>query len=220
MEVLKKYTIVFVLLLLIGCSSSNKTEMGLNDFSDDNMSDLESSDDELSSEDELASLEEDENEERDVSSFESQDETSEVLDENNQYSSIPLSGELTEYKVQKGDNLMKIAFETYGDMYQWKRIYDKNRAIINDFNNLQAGTMLKIEKPLNQVIIQRNGESYLINYGDTLLSISSDVYGMKTKWKRIWHNNPQLIKDPNRIYAGFYLYYLFTEQDRMEKGSK
>ena len=42
---------------------------------------------------------------------------------------------------------------------------------------------------------------------NTLGTISNDVYGTTHKWKRLWENNRQLIKDPNRIYAGFYLFY-------------
>ena len=57
------------------------------------------------------------------------------------------------------------------------------------------------------VTIERNGESYLIKRGDTLGVISNDVYGTTRKWKKLWENNRQLIKDPNKIYAGFYLYY-------------
>jgi hypothetical protein len=58
------------------------------------------------------------------------------------------------------------------------------------------------------VTVERNGESYLIKKGDTLGLISNDVYGTTRKWKKLWENNRQLIKDPNRIYAGFYLYYV------------
>ncbi len=58
------------------------------------------------------------------------------------------------------------------------------------------------------VTIERNGERYLIKRGDTLGTISGDVYGTRAKWKKLWENNRQLIKDPNKIYAGFSLYYV------------
>lgn len=127
------------------------------------------------------------------------------------------SGEYIDYSVQKGDTLMKIAFETYGDLYQWRRIYELNQDKLQNPQNISSGTVLKLERPSTPVNISRSGEAYLIRQGDTLGSISREVYGTTRKWKRLWENNPQLIKDPNRIFAGFYLYYTFTPEDEAEK---
>ena len=126
------------------------------------------------------------------------------------------SGEWDNYTVQKGDTLMKIAFENYGDLYQWKNIYDANKDAIKNPNWVPPGTVLKIEKPSTPVSVERNGEKYLIKVGDTLGRISDDVYGTKRKWKRLAENNKALIKDPNRIFAGFYLYYQFNDQDKAD----
>ena len=112
----------------------------------------------------------------------------------------------TGYHVKKGDTLMKIAFEQYGDLYRWKEIYEANRANIKDPNHVPPGTELTLSGA-GMVTIEHNGESYLIKHGDTLGVISNDVYGTTRKWKKLWENNRQLIKDPNKIYAGFYLYY-------------
>lgn len=117
------------------------------------------------------------------------------------------NGQFSDYTVQGGDTLMKIAFETYGDLYQWRKIYRDNRSVIKNPNAVPAGTVLKLEQPSNPVTIDRNGEKYLIQPGDTLGTISRQVYGTTTKWKKIWQNNKQLIRDPNKIFAGFYLYY-------------
>jgi nucleoid-associated protein YgaU len=126
------------------------------------------------------------------------------------------SGATQEYSVQQGDTLMKIAFDTYGDLYQWKKIYEMNKEKITDPNALPAGLTLTIEQPSGPVAIQRNGEKYLIKPGDTLGTISGDVYGTNQKWRKLWENNKQLIKDPNRIFAGFYLYYTMTPEERDE----
>ncbi len=103
---------------------------------------------------------------------------------------------------------MKIAFETYGDVYKWKAILEANKDKISDSNALKKGDILKLDAPAAAVVIDRNGEKYLIKNGDTLGKISGQVYGTPAKWKEIWKNNMQLIHDPNKIFAGFYLYYL------------
>jgi LysM repeat protein len=114
----------------------------------------------------------------------------------------------TDYTVQAGDTLMKIAFETYGDVYQWKTILDGNKDKITDAKALKKGMVLKVESPSTPVAVDRNGEKYLIKEGDTLGKISGEVYGSPSKWKQLWENNKQLIHDPNKIFAGFFLYYL------------
>jgi len=116
--------------------------------------------------------------------------------------------------VQEGDTLMKIAFETYGDLYQWRRIYEGNKDKINDPNAVPKGTVIKVERPATAVAIDRNGEKYLIKNGDTLGKISGSVYGTESKWRKIWENNRQLIRDPNKIFAGFYLYYVVGPEDQ------
>ncbi len=90
---------------------------------------------------------------------------------------------------------------------------------VTDPNVIQSGTVLKVERASTPVNISRNGDRYLIKQGDTLGTISQDVYGSNRKWKRIWENNPELIKDPNKIFAGFYVYYTFTPDDQQEKDS-
>ena len=110
------------------------------------------------------------------------------------------------YTVQEGDTLMKIAFENYGDLYQWKKILEDNKDKITSANTIPKGTVLKMQSA-GPAEIARNGEKYLIKSGDTLGTISGDVYGTQSKWRKLWENNKQLIKDPNRIFAGFYLYY-------------
>jgi nucleoid-associated protein YgaU len=126
------------------------------------------------------------------------------------------SGDGVNYTVKRGDTLMKIAFENYGDLYRWKEIYESNRSQIQDPNHVPPGTQLTLNGA-GMVTIERNGNQYLIKHGDTLGLISTKVYQTSKKWKKLWENNRQLIKDPNRIYAGFYLYY--HPESRMTQGS-
>ncbi len=111
------------------------------------------------------------------------------------------------YTVQTGDTLMKIAFEVYGDLYQWRSIYNKNKNKIKNPSGLPKGLVLALDPAQGDLGIERNGEKYLIKIGDTLGKISNQVYGTAKKWKELWQNNKKLIRDPNKIFAGFYLYY-------------
>lgn len=116
-------------------------------------------------------------------------------------------GENGRYTVKAGDTLMKIAFEVYGDLYKWRELYELNKDQIKNPNAIPGDVILKYNPPASPVTIQKNGEKYLIKKGDTLGTISQSVYGDKSRWKEIYENNRQLIKNPNKIFAGFYLYY-------------
>jgi hypothetical protein len=117
------------------------------------------------------------------------------------------SGKTEDYTVKNGDTLMKISFAKYGNIYRWREIYESNQARISNFNSLVAGTVLTIQG-VEYVVITKNGVPYLIRRGDTLGKISKSVYGVSEKWRAIWKNNPELIQNPNKIYAGFTLYYV------------
>lgn len=116
------------------------------------------------------------------------------------------NGKSDKYKVRNGDTLMKIAFAKYGNIFRWRDIYNANRDQLKDFNKLTIG-MILVLNGAEYIVIEKNGEPYLIRRGDTLKSISNTVYGSSEYWRNIWKNNPQLIKNPNKIYAGFTLYY-------------
>src|SRR4051812_39991915 len=57
------------------------------------------------------------------------------------------TGELATYTVQAGDTLMKIAFNVYGDIRQWKTIYELNKDLVKSANNLTKGSLIKYDKP-------------------------------------------------------------------------
>lgn len=115
------------------------------------------------------------------------------------------------YTVVAGDTLMKISFESFGDIFRWREILNANKDQIKDVHKLVIGQVLRIEGE-DYIVVDRNGHPYLIRKNDTLLKISNSVYGTKSLWKSIWKNNPQLIKNPNKIYAGLTLYYLDQNQ--------
>ena len=126
------------------------------------------------------------------------------------------SGEFEDYAVAPGDTLMKIAFERYGDLFQWRKIASDNAQTLKDPNVLPVGFRLKLERATTTASAG-GGERFLSRKGDTLGTISNEIYGSQKKWRKLWDENKELIRDPNRIFAGFYLRYLFSDQDRVEK---
>jgi nucleoid-associated protein YgaU len=120
------------------------------------------------------------------------------------------NGQNQSYQVRVGDTLMKISFEKYGNVYRWRQIYEQNKNLIANYNVLVPGTVLTIYG-VEYVLIEKNGKPYLIRKNDTLVKISNSLYGNSKEWKSLWQNNRQLIHNPNKIYAGFTLYYKPTE---------
>lgn len=109
------------------------------------------------------------------------------------------------YRVQKGDTLMMIAFKIYGDYRKWKDIKELNRDKLK--SKLSDDMELKYFVVDESFSWKPEGTPYLVKTGDTLQKISMDSYGTTRKWKFIYENNRPLIKDPNLIFAGFTLYY-------------
>ncbi len=119
----------------------------------------------------------------------------------------PSSSGSMRYEVKRGDTLMKVAFKALADPLRWKEVYELNRSVIQGAHGLSVGVSLQL--PVSAFAeVSQNGLPYLIHLRDTLSKISRRVYGTPARWSGIWHNNPELIRDPNRIYAGFTLYYV------------
>jgi nucleoid-associated protein YgaU len=53
-------------------------------------------------------------------------------------------GESRTYVVVKGDSLSEIAKREYGDVKEWRRIYDANRDIIKDPDLIYPGQTLRL----------------------------------------------------------------------------
>lgn len=116
-------------------------------------------------------------------------------------------GETGIYTVKKNETLMLIAFKLYGDYSRWRELAGLNSSRLGNGHKVYAGTKIRYYKEGAGFRLNANGEPYLIKQRDTLSKISNKVYGTFNRWKSIWHNNRPLIKDPNKIYAGFTIYY-------------
>lgn len=126
------------------------------------------------------------------------------------------SGPVETYTVQEGETLMMISFKLYGDYLKWREISHLNSDIITDGQTVSAGMQIKYSAPSEAFVFNPTGNPYLIKWGDTLGKISNNVYGEISQWKQIWKNNEPLIKNPNKIYAGFTIFTPEKEEQARE----
>lgn len=115
-------------------------------------------------------------------------------------------GPFRKYKVKNHDTLMKISYEQYGTIFKWRDIFNANKAVIKDYRFIRPGQILTLNGK-QFIAVQHEGEIYLILKNDSLGKISQKVYGDRARWRDLWKQNRDLIKNPNKIYAGFHLYY-------------
>jgi len=127
-----------------------------------------------------------------------------------------LSGSTDSYTVKPGDTLMKIAFSIYGDIDRWKDLHEWNRTSIKQASQLKVGMNLTFEAPVERFQLEEKAQAYTIKPGDTLAGIADEVYGRKMKYKKLQTYNRNLIKNPNRIFAGFTIFYDITPQEMAE----
>ncbi len=114
----------------------------------------------------------------------------------------------SEYTVQKNETLMMVAFKLYGDYGKWRELANMNAGKLKGSQTVREGMVLKYNAPAEAFVWSPAGNPYLIRTGDSLGGISTTTYGTSKKWKSIWDNNRPLIKDPNKIFAGFTIYTL------------
>lgn len=131
------------------------------------------------------------------------------------------SDKMSVYRVQHDrETLMMIAFKIYGDYHRWREIAELNKAMFDERYVIKKGMMLKFAVPESEFKYEPKGEPFIIKWGDTLSSISKEVYDTLNRWKEIWHNNRPLIQNPNKIFAGFTIYYVPGEKVNGKKAKE
>lgn len=194
---LTKILLLIGLLAVVSCSKSSKKQDDLENAADvvDMASDadfiVDSEDEELIVED------------NGIAASDSSEPI--IMDESVASTNVVMSEDEGSYTVKRGETLMMIAFNLYGDYRLWKRLGDLNGL---SGSSVSEGAVIRYKKPAQEFIWNPEGLPYLIKNGDSLVTISNDKYGTANKWKLIYNNNRPLIKDPNLIFAGFTLYYI------------
>ena len=113
-----------------------------------------------------------------------------------------------QYTVKANETLMLIAFKLYGDYEKWKDLANYNQGILKGSTAVRQGMVINYLAPAEEFVWNPQGLPYLIRTGDSLSGISKTVYNNVKKWRLLWDNNRPLIKDPNKIFAGFTIYYI------------
>ena len=218
-----KFLITFLALTgLVSCSASKST-----DDADSAIAGIELADTEEFSESALAPIDPEDMIADNIESFDAVDEEEapnrfgsadgmydEMADTAGSAPMINEVGETKTYTVQKNETLMLVAFKIYGDYGRWREIAQMNSEVLNGGTSLTEGMSLQYVAPATEFVWNPEGNPYLIKTGDTLGTISQDVYETPTYWRNIWDNNRPLIKDPNRIFAGFTIYTPILDEGR------
>ena len=123
---------------------------------------------------------------------------------------LPELGSKMSYVVQAGDTLGKIAMKIYGDQSFWKEINDlsglENPNLIYPGNvvyyrlteTTQSFAAAYENTPKGEVTVQQ---------GDTLSTISAQVYGDQSHWQSIWRANDK-IDNPDKLSVGEIVYFV------------
>lgn len=112
------------------------------------------------------------------------------------------------YLIRPNDYLIKIAYQEYGNPYEWRKIYRWNRETIgNDPNLIYPYNELNLFKPEEE--ISAWSYDYLVHViepGESLWSIAGDEYGDELAWIVIfWDNEDVLGANGGRLKPGMEL---------------
>ena len=91
------------------------------------------------------------------------------------------------YKVQAGDTLSQIAGNYYGDPALYKQIFDANRSVLKNPDEIYPDQYLVMP------------DLYKVQSGDTLSKMAEKCYGDGGWFMKIFDANPSTLSDPNEI---------------------
>lgn len=116
--------------------------------------------------------------------------------------------------VKDRETLSEIARQYYGRTAEWHTIYQANKAVIDDPDNLSPGTRIEIpdsaprgnaSAPAPTAIAQRPApavQQYTLKQGETLAHVAEKFLGSQGKWREVYQLNKDRIKNPNVVAPG------------------
>ena len=95
----------------------------------------------------------------------------------------------TNYTVEEGDSLSKIAEKVYGQQDLWPTLAQVNK--ITNPNLIYKGSMLEVpsKDKIGELKTQMTQTTYNVNSGDTLFTIAEKMYGDGSRWLLIAQAN-------------------------------
>ncbi len=78
-----------------------------------------------------------------------------------------------------------IAREVLGDGGRWREVFEANKEILPNPNQIMAGMTLVVSRLKAQAKESPKGSAYLVSEGDTLYSIASQELGQGSRWREI-----------------------------------
>lgn len=102
--------------------------------------------------------------------------------------------------VEKGDSLSKISKRYYGDPMKYPIIFEANKPMIKDPNEIFPGQVLRI--PAVEGTYAASMNTYEVQQGDTLGKIAKELYGDASKYQLIFRANQPMLSDPDAIRVG------------------
>lgn len=128
--------------------------------------------------------------------------------------STDLTGNQRLYIVQRGDTLSSIARKIYGDAALWNELAATNG--ISNANAIYPGDPIKFasnaySKDFEATYDNIAKNTVTVQRGDTLSSISKQIFGDSGEWKVLYTMNKSEIADPNTIAPNQVLYYFTRE---------
>ena len=127
---------------------------------------------------------------------------------------LPEMGSKMSYIVKRGETLSVIAQNIYGDMNMWQEMATLTG--MENPNRIYPGDVVYYQLTDSSVAFATAYENVeraevVVQSGDTLASISENVYGDAGQWKSVWRQNDQ-IDNPDRLEIGQVIYFVNMQE--------
>ncbi len=114
------------------------------------------------------------------------------------------NNKLSEHTIQAGDSLSKISDKYYGSMDYWPAIARANNIANPNVIYVDSRINIPAKEEIVKIKDDMNANSYQVQAGDTLFTISEKMYGNGADWQRIAKANGvgKLANGNPLIFAG------------------